>query len=71
MALAASGSQSTRRGDATEHTAATGDATEHTKYNRGDHEDADNQRQTTIAATRHATQPKKQLVDAHFVDTPC
>ena len=46
--------QSTGRGAATEHTAASGAATEHTKDNDGDDKQADNQREAISAATEHA-----------------
>ena len=53
--------QSTGRGAATEHTAASGVATEHTEDNYGDDKQADDQREAISAATEHASKPKKQL----------
>ena len=53
--------QSTGRGAATEHIAASGTATEHTKDTDGDDKQADNQREAISAATEHASKPKKQL----------
>ena len=38
-----------------------GDVTEHTTDNRGDDEEADDQRQAISTATEHATKSKKQL----------
>ena len=53
--------QSTGRGAATEHTAASGVATEHTEDNYGDDKQADDQREARSGATEHASKPKKQL----------
>ena len=59
--------QSTGRGAATEHTAATGDDTEHSKHNNGDDEQADDQREAISAATEHASKPKNRLRKNDFV----
>ena len=53
--------QSTGRGAATEHIAASGAATEHTKDTDGEDKQADNQTEAISAATEHASKSKKQL----------
>ena len=59
--------QSTGRGTATEHTAASGAATEHTEDNDGDDKQADNQRRDAITehtATRGAATEHTEAISA-------